>query len=235
MAAPSGRGLVSGKKFRIALALPVGAVMNCADNTGGKNLYVIAVGGVGARLNRLPAACVGDYLLATVKKGKPELRKKVHPAVVIRQRKPWRRRDGVFLYFEDNAGVIVNPKGEMKGSAITGSFPPPRLLESRERERAPPHKSHPLHPSTSTLPPRQLFFYAQALLQRRPLTCGHASRRLHRPLSKVALVRRRATDFLVFCRRGAFAAQTVASGAGRGWDVELVMSASCPVSRVVHF
>jgi large subunit ribosomal protein L23e len=62
------------------------------------------------------------------------------PAVVVRQRKPWRRRDGVFLYFEDNAsvplgythscseltvlslysGVIVNPKGEMKGSAITG-------------------------------------------------------------------------------------------------------------------
>jgi ribosomal protein L14 len=42
------------------------------------------------------------------------------PIVVIRQRKAWRRRDGVFLYFEDNAGVIVNPKGEMKGSAITG-------------------------------------------------------------------------------------------------------------------
>ena len=37
------------------------------------------------------------------------------PAVVIRQRKPWRRKDGVFIYFEDNAGVIVNPKGEMKG------------------------------------------------------------------------------------------------------------------------
>ena len=41
------------------------------------------------------------------------------PAVIVRQRKPWRRHDGVFLYFEDNAGVIVNPKGEMKGSAIT--------------------------------------------------------------------------------------------------------------------
>uniref|UniRef100_A0A8C5EPN0 Large ribosomal subunit protein uL14 n=1 Tax=Gouania willdenowi TaxID=441366 RepID=A0A8C5EPN0_GOUWI len=44
----------------------------------------------------------------------------VHPAVVIRQRKTYRRKDGVFLYFEDNAGVIVNNKGEMKGSAITG-------------------------------------------------------------------------------------------------------------------
>lgn len=35
--------------------------------------------------------------------------------VVIRQRKPYRRRDGTFIYFEDNAGVIVNNKGEMKG------------------------------------------------------------------------------------------------------------------------
>ena len=39
----------------------------------------------------------------------------VMPAVVIRQRKPVRRKDGVFIYFEDNAGVIVNVKGEMKG------------------------------------------------------------------------------------------------------------------------
>lgn len=39
-------------------------------------------------------------VLATVKKGKPELRKKVSPAVVIRQRKAWRRKDGTFLYFE---------------------------------------------------------------------------------------------------------------------------------------
>mmetsp|Transcript_264 Transcript_264/g.2098 ORF Transcript_264/g.2098 Transcript_264/m.2098 type:complete len:99 (+) Transcript_264:318-614(+) len=44
----------------------------------------------------------------------------VMPAVVIRQRKPWRRKEGLYVYFEDNAGVIVNPKGEMKGSAITG-------------------------------------------------------------------------------------------------------------------
>jgi len=44
----------------------------------------------------------------------------VHPAVVVRQRKTWRRREGTFIYFEDNAGVIVNAKGEMKGSAVSG-------------------------------------------------------------------------------------------------------------------
>ncbi|XP_039268514.1 large ribosomal subunit protein uL14 [Styela clava] len=115
-----GRGGSSGGKFRMSIGLPVGAVINCADNTGGKNLYIISVYGIKGRLNRLPAAAAGDMVLATVKKGKPELRKKVHPAVVIRQSKPYRRRNGVFLYFEDNAGVIVNNKGEMKGSAITG-------------------------------------------------------------------------------------------------------------------
>src|SRR5271154_5037904 len=121
--------------------------MSCADNSGARNLYIISVKGIGARLNRLPAGGVGDMVMATVKKGKPELRKKVMPAVVVRQRKTWRRRgnlpplsyslttaltaaarifgtdgsvDGVYLYFEDNAGVIVNPKGEMKGSAING-------------------------------------------------------------------------------------------------------------------
>lgn len=120
MASKRGRGGASGNKFRMSLGLPVGAVMNCADNSGAKNLYVIAVSRIGARLNRLPAAAIGDMVMATVKKGKPELRKKVTPAVVVRQRKPWRRKNGVFLYFEDNAGVIVNAKGEMKGSAITG-------------------------------------------------------------------------------------------------------------------
>ena len=43
---------------------------------GAKNLYIIAVGGIRGRLNRLPAAASGDMVLATVKKGKPELRKK---------------------------------------------------------------------------------------------------------------------------------------------------------------
>merc|ERR1712057_18634 len=114
------RGGASGNKFRITLGLPVAALMNCADNTGAKNLYIMSVKGYGGVLNRLPAAAPGDMVMATVKKGAPNLRKKVMPAVVVRQRKAFRRKDGQFIYFEDNAGVIVNPKGEMKGSAITG-------------------------------------------------------------------------------------------------------------------
>lgn len=70
------KGGASGNKFRMALGLPVAAVMNCADNTGAKNLYVIAVCGWGSRLNKLPAAAPGDMVMASVKKGKPDLRKK---------------------------------------------------------------------------------------------------------------------------------------------------------------
>merc|ERR1719410_2617766 len=95
-------------KMSMTLGLNVAALINCADNSGAKNLYMIAAKGCGSRLNRLPKAGPGDMILASVKKGKPELRKKVLLAVVVRQRKAWRRREGVFVYFEDNAGVIVN-------------------------------------------------------------------------------------------------------------------------------
>ena len=66
----------SGNKFRMTLGLPTGAVLNCADNSGAKSLFIIEPYGFGARLNRLPDAGVGDMVVASVKKGKPELRKK---------------------------------------------------------------------------------------------------------------------------------------------------------------
>ena len=61
-------------------------------------------------------------------KGKLDLRKKVLYAVIVRQRKPWRRRDGYFIYFQDNAGVIVSNKGDMKG--IFPGFNNPALKKS---------------------------------------------------------------------------------------------------------
>jgi len=74
--AKRGRGGTSGSKFRVTRGLPNGALINCADNSGAKNLYIIGVYGYRGRLNRLPAASVGDMVICSVKKGKPELRKK---------------------------------------------------------------------------------------------------------------------------------------------------------------
>merc|ERR1711874_691150 len=63
-----GRGGRNGVKVKISNCLPVASVLNCADNTGAKNLYMIAAAGCGARLNRLPRCSVGDMFLASVKK-----------------------------------------------------------------------------------------------------------------------------------------------------------------------
>ncbi|GIQ89396.1 ribosomal protein L14b/L23e [Kipferlia bialata] len=120
MSAKRGRGGRVGTKLRITCGCPVGALINCCDNSGARNLSIIAVTNWPGRLNRYPKATVGDMVLATVKDGKPDLRKKVCAGVIVRQRQHWRRPDGTWVYFEDNAGVIMNLKGEMKGSTISG-------------------------------------------------------------------------------------------------------------------
>jgi large subunit ribosomal protein L23e len=98
----------------------VGSVINCADNTGAKSLFIISAKGVQGRLNRYPKASVGDMVIVSVKKGPPDLRKKVALAVVVRQRMPYKRPDGTVISFEDNAGVIVKPNGELKGNTVLG-------------------------------------------------------------------------------------------------------------------
>ena len=103
-----GRGGRSGTKLKISACLPVAATLNCADNTGAKALYIIAVTMIQGRQNRLQKGSVGELMLASVKKGKPELRKKVMPAVIIRQRKAYRRREGYFLYFEGKCVQVAN-------------------------------------------------------------------------------------------------------------------------------
>ena len=90
----------SGIKAKISCGIQTACVLNCADNSGAKALNCFAVRFIGSRLNRLPKGSVGDIFLASVRKGKPELRKKVMPCVIIRQRKAYRRREGYFLYFE---------------------------------------------------------------------------------------------------------------------------------------
>ena len=115
-----GRALAASIKHKVTAGLPNCAVVNCADNSGAKNLKIVSVCNISGRLYRLPKASSGDMVMVSVKKGKPELRKKVLPGIIVRQRKSFRRKEGVFIHFEDSAGVIVNNKGEMKGSAVSG-------------------------------------------------------------------------------------------------------------------
>ena len=103
-------------------------VINCVDKSGDKILKIFASKKIQSALNRLPSVSVGDIVLVSCKKGKPDLRKKVLYAVIVRQRKLWRKRDGYFIYFQDNAGVIVSNKGDMKG--ILPRFNNPALKKS---------------------------------------------------------------------------------------------------------
>ncbi|KAH7097043.1 hypothetical protein BKA62DRAFT_717664 [Auriculariales sp. MPI-PUGE-AT-0066] len=61
-----------GSKVRISLGLPVGAVLNCANNSGAKDRFVTATFGFGARLKRLPDAGVGNMNVTSVMKSKPK-------------------------------------------------------------------------------------------------------------------------------------------------------------------
>ena len=101
----------------------------CADNSGAKELRLIAVVGYKGRLGRMPAACVGDKIVVSVRKGNPELRRQALSAILVRQRKPYRRSDGTWIQFEDNAAVLVTAEGELRGSQIKG----PVAKEAAER------------------------------------------------------------------------------------------------------
>ncbi len=120
---------IAGQRPRTSRGVPVGSLIKCTDNSGARELRVIQVIGYKGRLRRVPAASVGDMVVVSVRKGTPDMRKKIFRAVIVRQRKPYRRRDGTWVQFEDNAAVIITGEGEMKGSEIRG----PVAREAAER------------------------------------------------------------------------------------------------------
>jgi ribosomal protein L14 len=105
---------------RVARGLPIGATLQCADNSGAKILYIITVLGYKGKQRKIGRAGVGDRINVAVLKGKMELRKQVLQAIVIRQKKPFRRADGTWIQFEDNAAVLVKAGGEPQGSELRG-------------------------------------------------------------------------------------------------------------------
>ena len=115
---------------KITKALPVQAHINTCDNSGAKVLKIIAVKGHKTVRGRIPAAGVGDLIFVSVKKGKLEMRKTVVPAVIVRQKKEFRRVNGTRIKFEDNAAVVLKDvKGNPKGTIFKG----PIAKEAAER------------------------------------------------------------------------------------------------------
>lgn len=101
-------------------ALNVGSYLTCADNTGAKLLQIISVMGYKGIRKRQPKAGVADMIKITVKEGNVKIRKQMSNAVIIRQKAEYRRLDGLRVTFEDNAAVLVDEKGDPKGTGIKG-------------------------------------------------------------------------------------------------------------------
>ena len=101
--------------------LPKGARLDCIDNTGAKIVEIIEVRRYHGVRRRIASAGIGDVIVVSVKKGSPEMRRQVVNAVIVRQRRPFRRADGTMVQFEDNACVLMTPEGETKGSDIKGA------------------------------------------------------------------------------------------------------------------
>ena len=113
--------IILGIKAKFTRCLPLGAQVTACDNSGAKLLKIVSVKKIKTSKGRLPAASVGDIVFASVKKGKPEMRKKVVLAVIVRQKKEYRRPDGLRVKFEDNAAVVLkDEKGNPQGTIFKG-------------------------------------------------------------------------------------------------------------------
>lgn len=98
----------------------VDSIINCADNSGAKTLNLIAVKVYKGTKRKKPAAAIGDLVVCSIVKGDVKKRHEVVLAVVIRQKKEYKRVNGVRIRFDDNAAVVVNDRGEPAGTEIKG-------------------------------------------------------------------------------------------------------------------
>lgn len=106
---------------RTTKAVEVGSRLRCIDNTGAKELEVIAVKGFKGTRRKRGRAGVGDVVIASVKSGDIKMRHEMVKAVIVAQKKEYRRADGSRIRFAENTAVLVQddlvePRGkEIKG------------------------------------------------------------------------------------------------------------------------
>ncbi len=110
-------------KARVTKALPLYCHVDTCDNSGAKILKIFTVMGAKTRKGRVASCGVGDLIMASVKNGRPDMRKTVVFAVIVRQKKEYRRYDGTRIKFEDNAAVVLkDDKGNPKGTIFKGAI-----------------------------------------------------------------------------------------------------------------
>ena len=110
-------------KARVTRALPVYSKVETCDNSGAKIIKIFTVVGLKTSKGRIGSCGVGDLVQASVKSGRPDMRKQVVYAVIVRQKKEYRRADGTRIKFEDNAAIVLkDDKGNPKGTIFKGAI-----------------------------------------------------------------------------------------------------------------
>ena len=106
---------------RATRGLNLGAQLIAADNSGAKIVRLVSVKRSKAAKKRQVSGKIADAVKVSVRVGVPEMKGKVFDAVIIRQRKPFRRLTGERVAFSDNAVAIMkDEKGNPKGTQIKG-------------------------------------------------------------------------------------------------------------------
>lgn len=106
---------------RATAGLNLGSELIAADNSGAKIVRIVGVKRGKGKKGRQGKAKIADWVKVSVRKGLPDMKGKVFDAVIIRQKKPYRRFNGERVAFEDNAvAILKDDKGNPKGTQIKG-------------------------------------------------------------------------------------------------------------------
>jgi len=115
--------------------LHIGSYVVAADNSGARIAKIVGVKKGKTKKGRQQPAKISDWVKVSVREGKPEMKGEVFDAVVIRQKKPYMRKTGERVGFEDNAvALLKDDKGNPKGTIIKG--PVAREVQERWKEVA---------------------------------------------------------------------------------------------------
>ena len=110
-------------KARVTKALPVYSKIETCDNSGAKTIKIFTVVGAKTVKGRIASCGVADLVMGSVVRCRPDMRKQVVFAIVVRQKKEYRRADGIRIKFEDNAVVVLkDDKGNPKGTIFKGAI-----------------------------------------------------------------------------------------------------------------
>ena len=120
---------------RITWGLNIGSELLASDNSGARIVRITGVKHGKSKKGRQQPAKVGDWVKVSVREGNPEIKGQVFDAVVIRQKKPFKRKTGERICFTDNAvAILKDEKGNPKGTQIKGAVP--REIQERWKEVA---------------------------------------------------------------------------------------------------